>query len=173
MLGKAYVFHHPQYGGLRVIDTDDGLFFCIKDLVDFTDISGNKLFQVLADTEGSVEEFHVTESTKKVPKGYKGRVFFGDAEKVDCSHRKTESAMIFVDFQVVRDMTIGCSNEPERKLFYKWVKNFIQPRMEDENYRWQFSCLLVEETYYHPLEEPMDIRYAADGLYINSHFIVK
>ena len=38
MLGKAYVFYHPQYGGLRVVKIDRGLFFCIEDLVAITDI---------------------------------------------------------------------------------------------------------------------------------------
>ncbi len=75
--------------------------------------------------------------------------------------------MTFVDSQVVRDMTVGCSNDPERKLFYKWVKDFIQPVMEDEDRCWHYECVMMKKVCYDPLEKPMDIRYAADGLYIN------
>ena len=45
-------FYHPQYGGLRVVNNDEGLFFCIEDLVAITDIGRDKLFPVLADTGG-------------------------------------------------------------------------------------------------------------------------
>ena len=38
MEGNAYVFYHPQYGGLRVVNNEEGLFFCIEDLVAITDI---------------------------------------------------------------------------------------------------------------------------------------
>lgn len=75
--------------------------------------------------------------------------------------------MIFVDSQVVRDMTVGCSKDPERKLFYKWVKDFIQPVMEDKHRCWRYECVMMKRVCYDPLENPIDIRYAADGLYIN------
>ena len=42
MAGKAYAFYHPQYGGLRVVNNEEGLFFCIEDLVAITDISRDK-----------------------------------------------------------------------------------------------------------------------------------
>ena len=172
MVGEAYVFYHPQYGGLRVIKTDDGLFFCIEDIVAITDINRDNLFPVLADTEGRLVEFHVAESTKKKTKSMNHRVFFsedfGDGEKVKILHKNACRDMIFVDSQVVKDMTVGCSNELERKLFYKWVMDFIQPVMEDKNMRWRYACVLMEGVYYHPLAEPIDIRYAADGLYINN-----
>ena len=47
MEGNAYVFYHPQFGGLRVVKNDEGLFFCIEDLVAITDIGRDKLFPVL------------------------------------------------------------------------------------------------------------------------------
>lgn len=75
--------------------------------------------------------------------------------------------MIFVDSQVVKDMTIGCSKDPERKLFYKWVKDYIQPVIEDKERCWRYECVMMKRVSYDPLEKPMDIRYAADGLYIN------
>lgn len=75
MLGKAYVFYHPQYGGLRVVNNDEGLFFCIEDVVAITDIGRDTLFPVLADTEGEVVEMCVEEQTKKVPKDFKQRLF--------------------------------------------------------------------------------------------------
>ena len=65
MAGKAYVFYHPQYGGLRVVNNDEGLFFCIEDLVAITDIGRDKLFPVLADTEGKVVEMCVEAETKR------------------------------------------------------------------------------------------------------------
>ena len=86
MLGKAYVFYHPQYGGLRVVNNDEGLFFCLEDLVAITDIGRDTLFPVLADTEGKVVEMDVEVHTKKVPKDFTPRLFFceffGNADKV-------------------------------------------------------------------------------------------
>ena len=70
MLGKAYVFYHPQYGGLRVVKIDRGLFFCIEDMVAITDIGRDTLFPVLADTEGKVVEMYVEVHTKKGTKGF-------------------------------------------------------------------------------------------------------
>lgn len=171
MAENAYVFYHPQYGGLRVVNNEEGLFFCIEDLVAITDIGRDKLFPVLADTEGKVVEIYVESETKKVPKAFKQRLFFGEffgnADKVKQKCGIAWRSMIFVDSQVVRDMTVGCSNDPERKLFYKWVKDFIQPVMEDEDRCWHYECVMMKRVCYYPLEKPMDIRYAADGLYIN------
>ena len=62
MIENAYVLYHPQYGGLRVVRNDEGLFFCIEDLVAITDIGRDKLFTVLADTEGKVVEMCVWKS---------------------------------------------------------------------------------------------------------------
>ncbi len=171
MLGKAYVFYHPQYGGLRVVNTDEGVFFCIEDLVTITDIGRDTLFPVLADTEGKVVEMYFEEQTKKVPKAFKQRLFFGEyfgnADKVNRNSRLAWRSMIFVDSQMVRDMTIGCSKDPERKLFYKWVKDFILPVMKDKDRCWDYECVMMERARYDPLKNPMDIRYAIDGLYIN------
>ena len=55
MEGNAYVFYHPQYGGLRVVRNEEGLFFCIEDLVAITDIGrhycpikkGNSIFETV------------------------------------------------------------------------------------------------------------------------------
>ena len=171
MLGKAYVFYHPQYGGLRVVNNDEGLFFCIEDLVAITDIGRDTLFPVLADTEGKVVEMYVEVHTKKVPKDFTHRLFFGEffghADKVNRNCRLAWRNMIFVDSQVLKDMTIGCSKDPERKLFYKWVKDFIQPVMENEDRLWHYECVMTKKVCYPLLEKPMDIRYDVDGLYIN------
>ena len=171
MLEKAYVFYHPQYGGLRVVTVDEGVFFCIEDLVAITDIGRDTLFPVLADTEGKVVEMYVEELTIRVPKDFTHRLFFGEffgnADKVNRNSKLAWRSMTFVDSQVVRDMTIGCSKDPERKLFYKWVKDFIQPVMEDKDRCWCHECVMMKRVCYDPLKKPMDIRYAADGLYIN------
>ena len=171
MEGKAYAFHHPQYGGLRVVNNDEGMFFCLEDLVAITDISREKLLPVLADTEGKVVEMCVEEHNKKVPQEFKQRLFFGEsfgnADKVERNCRIAWRSMIFVDSQVVGDMTIGCSDDPERKLFYKWVKDFIRPVMENKGGCWRHECVMIKKVDYNPLGKPMDIRYTADGLYIN------
>ena len=56
MEGNAYVFFYLQFGGLRVVNNEEGLFFCIEDLVAITDIGRDKLCPVLAEREGKVEE---------------------------------------------------------------------------------------------------------------------
>lgn len=75
MAGKAYVFYHPQYGGLRVVNNEEGLFFCIEDLVAITDIGRDKLFPVLADTEGKVVKC-VWKRKQKGSKAFKQRLFW-------------------------------------------------------------------------------------------------
>ena len=171
MAENAYVFFHPQYGGLRVVYYDGELFFCLEDLVAITSIGRETLFPVLADTEGKVVEIYVEVENKKVPKDYKPRLFFaeffGNADMVKRNSKTAWRCMTFVDSQVVRDMTIGCSKDPERKLFYKWVKDFIKPVMKDEERCWRYECVMMKRICYDPLKKPMDIRYAADGLYIN------
>lgn len=51
------------------------IVLCIEDLVAITDIGRDKLFPVLADTEGKVVEIYVEAETKKVPKDFKPRLF--------------------------------------------------------------------------------------------------
>ena len=106
-----------------------------------------------------------------MPKDFTHRLFFGEffgnADKVVQKSRIAWRNMIFVDSQVVRDMTIGCSKDPERKLFYKWVKDYIQPVMENEDRLWHYECVMTKRVCYPLLEKPMDIRYDVDGLYIN------
>ena len=171
MAENAYVFYHPQYGGLRVVYYDGELFFCLEDLVAITSIGRETLFPVLADTEGKVVEIYVEVHTKKVPKDFTHRLFFGEffgnADKVERKGGIASRSMIFVDSQVVRDMTIDCSKDPERKLFYKWVKDFIQPVMEDKDCWWRYECLMMNSICYDPLKKPINIRYDVDGLYIN------
>lgn len=100
MAENAYVFYHPQYGGLRVVNIDGGLFFCLEDLVAITDIGRDTLFPVLADTEGKVVEMYVEVHTKKVPKDFTHRLFFGEffgnADKVVQKSRIAWRNMIFV-----------------------------------------------------------------------------
>ena len=100
MAENAYVFFHPQYGGLRVVNIDGGLFFCLEDLVAITDIGRDTLFPVLADTEGKVVEMYVEVHTKKVPKDFTHRLFFGEffgnADKVVQKSRIAWRNMIFV-----------------------------------------------------------------------------
>ena len=105
------MFYHPQYGGLRVVKNDEGLFFCIEDLVAITDIGRDTLFPVLADTEGKVVEIYVEAETKKVPKDFKPRLFFGEffgnADKVNRNSKLAWRSMTFVDSQVVRDVSVS------------------------------------------------------------------
>lgn len=93
---------------------------------------------------------------KKVPKDFTHRLFFGEffgnADKVKQKRKIAWRSMIFVDSQVVRDMTIGCSKDPERKLFYKWVKDFIKPVMEDEERCWRYECVMMKRICYDPLK---------------------
>ena len=70
MIENAYVFYNPQYGGLRVVRNDEGLFFCIEDLVAITDIGRDKLFTVLADTEGKVSKCVCGRAKQKGTEGY-------------------------------------------------------------------------------------------------------
>ena len=55
----------------------------------------------------------------------------------------------------------------ERKLFCKWVKDFIQPVMKDEDSCWRYECVMMKSICYDPLKKPINIRYDVDGLYIN------
>ncbi len=113
MAENAYVFYHPQYGGLRVVNIDGGLFFCIEDLLPSLISAEIHRSRISRHGRGKVVEMYVEVHTKKVPKDFTHRLFFGEffgnADKVVQKSRIAWRNMIFVDSQVVRDMTIGCS----------------------------------------------------------------
>ena len=79
--------------------------------------------------------------------------------RCDIKDEQVKLTIVVPNYEVTKD--------PERKLFYKWVKDFIKPVMKDEERCWRYECVMMKRICYDPLKKPIDIRYAVDGLYIN------
>ena len=170
--GQAFLFKHPIYGQLRVIDTVNGVFFCLQDLVAIIAIERSELFQILADSEGRVVEFSVMERIDKKSKKF---TFLYDDQRDDegniipKSTSKISRQMIFVDAQLVADMKMD--NNPWMKFFHKWIKGFIMPVLQTPEARADYFCKQVGYAMYALYLRPIAIDLRNDGLYINNHYV--
>lgn len=173
MNGQAYYFEHPCYGRLRVINTADGIFFSLEDIIHITDISSLPLFDVLADTDGRVVEFSVMEHIgKEVEKSflYVDLDRDKDFKPIAKKGSKVSHQLIFVDRQMMEGMKKD--NNPDLKLFFKWVDDFILPVMRNPQCSCDHVCQGVQYAMYSFYLHPIAIDYRHDGLYINNHFII-
>ena len=62
---KPYYFEHPQYGKMRVLTAGGKTFFCMSDLQRVFDKTPEDLYQIVADSEGEVRNFHIVMEPKK------------------------------------------------------------------------------------------------------------
>lgn len=173
MNGQAYYFEHPCYGRLRAINTADGIFFSLDDLVHIIDIKSKKLFSILADTDGRVVDFSVVERIgKDVEDAFLLRELDVDENYKPIAKKgsKVSHQLIFVDRQMMGGMMMD--GNPWMKLLFKWVDDFILPVMHDPQRSCDHACQSVQYVMYsfylHPIA--IDLRY--DGLYINDRFII-
>ena len=56
---KPYYFEHPQYGKMRVMMVGGKIFFNMSDLQRVFDKTPKELFEIVADTEGELRNFHI------------------------------------------------------------------------------------------------------------------
>lgn len=49
---KAYVFKHPSYRRLRVVKTEEGIFYNLKDAMCLYEKCASEVFQMIADSKG-------------------------------------------------------------------------------------------------------------------------
>ena len=86
---KPYYFEHPQYGKMRVLTAGGKTFFCMSDLQRVFDKTPEDLYQIVADSEGEVRNFHIVMEPKKE---VEFRTFFLDLEMMTSNRRKKNVA---------------------------------------------------------------------------------
>lgn len=62
---KPYYFEHPQYGKMRVMMVGGKIFFNMSDLHRIFDKTPKELFEIVADTEGELRNFHIVMEPKR------------------------------------------------------------------------------------------------------------
>lgn len=154
MEGQAFVFEHPHYEDLRVIDTVEGLFYDLCDIIHVYGKSGKDVFETIADSKGRVAEFLIV---GKYPR----------------SKKTVNLTRIFVDAETLHDLEVGLN--ADQKLGKRWIHEFVEPIMQDAQLAEQYlSKDVVDVSCAPPTLAPMDIRYRQGiGLYINNHYMGK
>ena len=80
---KPYYFEHPQYGKMRVMMVGGKIFFNMSDLHRIFVKTPTELFEIVADTEGELRNFHIVLEPKKE---VEFRTFFLDMEMMNPSN---------------------------------------------------------------------------------------
>lgn len=168
MDGQAFDFIHPQYGRLRVINTVDGLFYYLRDVMRIYGKSGKNVFETIADSNGRVAEFMIVMAPKG--KDQKRESFLADDEMGFCGRRQKNcnAFPVFIDAETLHDLEQGLN--AEQKLGKRWIHEFVEPVLADTALVDQYCSLGVDYVSCPPPTfAPMDIRYSDyGGLRINN-----
>lgn len=161
---KAYFFEHPQYGRMRVIVVGDKIFFNMSDLQRVFNKTPMELFEIVADSEGELRNFHIVMEPKKEGDW---KTFFLDMEMMTSKRRKRNVAVNynFCDEVMVADMV-----NPQKhgdKLIVKWLLGFIKDRLNCKMY---VHCYRADGVYLLSDDSeiiPADVRFNGRVLKIN------
>ena len=106
---KPYYFEHPQYGKMRVLTVGGKTFFCMSDLQRVFDKTPEDLYQIVADSEGEVRNFHIVMEPKKE---VEFRTFFLDLEMMTSNRRKKNVA---VDYNFCEEVMVTDMVNPQKR----------------------------------------------------------
>jgi hypothetical protein len=126
---KPYYFEHPQYGKMRVMMVGGKIFFNMSDLHRIFDKTPKELFEIVADTEGELRNFHIVMEPKKVEDF---RTFFLDMEMMTSNRRKRNVA---VDYNFCDEVMVADMVNPQKrgdKLIAKWLLGFIKNSLNNK-----------------------------------------
>lgn len=119
---KAYVFSHPAYGRLRVVKTEEGIFYNLEDVICLYEKSGHETFEVIADSEGQISGFEMNLAPEE-----KGELnFITDRELGYVGKRKknVHTTQYFIDEVMLHDLETNLTTE--LKLVRKWIHGFVE-----------------------------------------------
>lgn len=165
---KAYVFSHPAYGRLRVVKTEEGIFYNLEDVMCLYEKSGHETFEVIADSEGQIAGFEMNLAPEE-----KGELnFITDRELGYVGKRKTNVHTIqyFIDEVMLHDLETNLTTE--LKLVRKWIHGFVEKvlaKYDLAELNRGKGLLGIERIP--ELQEPLDIAYNDYGLWINSQYL--
>lgn len=165
---KAYEFSHPAYGRLRVVKTEEGIFYNLEDVMCLYEKSGREAFEVIADSEGQIVGFEMN----LVPEEKGELNFITDRELGYSGKRKKNVRTIryFIDEVMLHDLETNLTTE--LKLVRKWIHGFVEKVLakydlaELNRGKGVLSIERIPE-----LQEPLDIAFCEYGLWINSQHI--
>lgn len=164
---KAYVFKHPSYRRLRVVKTEEGIFYNLKDAMCLYEKSASEVFQMIADSEGQIVGFKMNLAPEE-----KGELnFVGDRELGYVGKRKknVHTTQYFIDEVMLHDLET--EQNIEQKLIKKWIHGFVEKVLakydlaELNRGKGVLSIERIPE-----LQEPLDIAFTYCGLRINDQY---
>lgn len=164
---KAYVFSHPSYRRLRVVKTEEGIFYNLYDVMHLYEKSGREAFEVIADSEGQIVGFEMN----LVPEEKGELNFITDRELGYSGKRKknVHTTQYFIDEVMLHDLETEL--DIEEKLIKKWVHGFVEKVLakydlaELNRGKGVLSIERIPE-----LQEPLDIALTYCGLRINDQY---
>lgn len=166
---KAYVFSHPAYGRLRVVKTEEGIFYNLKDVMHLYEKEESQIFEVIADSEGQIVGFKMNLAPEE-----KGELnFVGDRELGYAGKRKknVRTTQYFIDEVMLHDLETNLTTE--LKLVRKWIHGFVEKvlaKYDLAELNWGKGVLSIERIP--ELQEPLDIALTYCGLRINDQYFI-
>lgn len=165
---NCYVFEHPQYGKLRMVERRDGeLYYYLEDVMRIFSKNGAKTFGIIANSEGEVVTFGFVLVPPK-----KGETYFFTERELGVVRKRQKNFRAdknFIDEQLLHDMQGEL--DPEGLLAKKWVNIYVPRVLASEAFVIGHEAKGVQECCEYGLLSPMDIRYTKYGLYINTEYL--
>ena len=161
---KPYYFEHPQYGKMRVMMVGGKIFFNMSDLQRVFDKTPKELFEIVADTEGELRNFHIVMEPKKE---VEFRTFFLDMEMMTSSRRKKNVA---VDYNFCDEVMVVDMVNPQKrgdKLIAKWLLGFIKNSLNNKMFVYCYCADGVFLLSDNSEVIPIDVRFNGRVLTIN------
>lgn len=165
MNGQGYLFRHPQYGVLRVINTPCGVFYSLEDIMRHYKKSGREVFEAIADSTGMVISCTVKEvAHSKVVIPFLFHEELGEHTDLK-NNTPWERREMFIDMQLVKDLETTLT--PEAKLVYRWVHHFVEFIMKLPLCSERYACDGKLKITFSPFGSPMSVIYGEKGLIVN------
>lgn len=165
---KAYVSSHPSYRRLRVVKTEEGIFYNLKDIMHLYEKEESQIFEVIADSEGQIAGFYMNLAPEE-----KGELNFVTDRELGYSGKRKKNVrttQYFIDEVMLHDLETNLTTE--LKLVRKWIHGFVEKVLAKYDLAEQNrgkGLLGIERIP--ELQEPLDIAFGEYGLWINGQYL--
>ena len=163
----CYRMEHPQYGVLRVLETEQGAYFYLKDVLRIFGKNAREAFSIIANSEGELLEFGITLAPEKAEDN-----FISDEELGIAALRalNINTDEIFIDKTLLQDFEVKLSDS--QKLATKWIHDFVENVLTNGMTTSEYKGLGVVYVCDYQWFVANDIRYNSEGLVINEQVII-
>ena len=166
MAREAFMFRHRSYSTLRVVMIDGKLYYPLADIMRLFNLTPSETFDAMADSEGELKIFYVTEEIENVDSKFnfchcKKQRGKRSAKGPICCNRR----ICCVDGKLLKDLQLIQTSE--MKFVYRWIHQYVEPLMKDkELYRYfvRSSVLKIEDEDF---AFPFEVRITKRTLLIN------